>query len=156
MVTNSVFSNVGGRSAIISISFTSVFGSGTRLKKVDSGMTALLECSIPRAGVFPALGWVDHFKDQIRKKIENKLTYSYSGEHWDRATVLDHGEQLGQAAEGNPHRGHPGLTSWAICLFYLFIFSGLCCQCSEAADGREDETCGWALGCRHKVFSSMI
>ena len=47
---------VGGRSATISISFTSVFGSGTRLKKVDSGMTALLECSIPRAGVFPALG----------------------------------------------------------------------------------------------------
>ena len=120
---------VGGSSAIISISFTSVFGSGTRLKKVDSGMTALLECSIPRAGVFPALGWVDHFKDQIRrindhqiiKEIENELSFSFSGEHWDRATVLDHGEQLGQAAEGNPHRGHPGLTSCRQFFFFFFL-----------------------------------
>ena len=42
--------------------------------------------------------------------IEKKISiFSCPGEHWYRATVLNHGDELGEAAEGDSHCRHPGL-----------------------------------------------
>ena len=50
------------------------------------------------------------------------------GEHWHRATVLNHGDKLGKTAEGNSHRGHPGsmLATTEITIFSSSSSKTLC------------------------------